>query len=138
MGKQNSQIKEFDYKILKIHGYLNEAKSKVLLTVKWGDNNPTFEIRRCREVDGKLQLLKGISIQKSEYKELKKLLKKIDSEYSSDELLFSDDESDHSGKKAVDFDKVFDSASGIMEKREAGFTTKDGFIKLHRRHNGLR
>ena len=36
-------------------------------------------------------------------------------------------------KKPVDFSEIFGQAEGIVEKREAGFTTKDGFILLKRR-----
>ena len=29
--------------------YLNDKENKVAAVVKWGDNDPTFDIRRCGE-----------------------------------------------------------------------------------------
>ena len=140
MGKsKTSNNKDLEYKIIKIHGYVNDSKSKILATVKWGDNDPTLDIRRCRELDdGTLQLLKGISIQKHEFHNLDQLIQDIKITYDSQDDIFSEDEDIHAGRHEVNFDKVFDSAGGIMEKREAGYTTKDGFIKLVRKHSGLR
>lgn len=62
--------------------YLNDKDSKVAAIVKWGDNNPTFDIRRCGEnKEGKFYLAKGISLSYDEaetlYEILKDNLKKI-------------------------------------------------------------
>jgi hypothetical protein len=62
--------------------YLNDKENKVAAVVKWGDNNPTFDIRRCGEnKEGELYLAKGISLSYDEaealYEILKENLKKI-------------------------------------------------------------
>ena len=62
--------------------YLNDKENKVAAVVKWGDNNPTFDIRRCGEnKEGEFYLAKGISLSYDEaealYEILKENLKKI-------------------------------------------------------------
>ena len=36
-------------------------------------------------------------------------------------------------RKAVNFEEIFGQVTGIVEKREAGYTTQDGFIVLKKR-----
>ena len=62
--------------------YLNDKENKVTAVVKWGDNDPTFDIRRCGEnKEGEFYLAKGISLSYDEaealYEILKENLKKI-------------------------------------------------------------
>ena len=62
--------------------YLNAKENKVAASVKWGDNDPTFDIRRCGEnKEGEFYLAKGISLSYDEaealYEILKENLKKI-------------------------------------------------------------
>lgn len=62
--------------------YLNAKENKVAAIVKWGDNDPTFDIRRCGEnKEGEFYLAKGISLSYDEaealYEILKENLKKI-------------------------------------------------------------
>lgn len=62
--------------------YLNDKENKVAAVVKWGDNDPTFDIRRCGEnKEGEFYLAKGISLSYDEaealYEILKENLKKI-------------------------------------------------------------
>ena len=62
--------------------YLNDKENKVAAIVKWGDNDPTFDIRRCGEnKEGEFYLAKGISLSYDEaealYEILKENLKKI-------------------------------------------------------------
>lgn len=62
--------------------YLNDKDSKITAVVRWGDNNPTFDIRRCGEnKDGEFYLAKGISLNLEEtealYDTLKEYMKKI-------------------------------------------------------------
>lgn len=59
---------------------------------------------------GGLHLGKGIALEDDEIDELIKLLKKR--------------------PRPVDFNAIFASSEGIMDKRRAGFRTEDGFIKL--------
>lgn len=56
--------------------YLNNKENKVAAVVKWGDNNPTFDIRRCGEdKEGEFYLAKGISLSYDEAEELYEILK---------------------------------------------------------------
>lgn len=62
--------------------YLNDKENKVTAVVKWGDNDPTFDIRRCGEnKEGEFYLAKGISLNLEEtealYNTLKEYMKKI-------------------------------------------------------------
>ena len=115
MGKD----KKFDYQIKTIYGYLNEKKNKMVALVEI-NGTQKLDIRSCYEdEDGKLKPSKGISLSKDELKELRKLLKLV-----PDDIL---------GKEPVDFNEIFSSASGIIDKREAGYTTEDGFIKLSKK-----
>lgn len=108
--------------IIKVHGYLNEDKSKVLATVSWNGRDPKLDIRKCWEKEGELKIGSGISLSEDEASALLDLLPSA-----------SNEKDEPPKKKAVDFSKVFASASDIVEKRDAGFTTQDGFIVLRKR-----
>ena len=78
-----------------------------------------IDIRSCFTKDGDIKLGKGISLSYDEVTKLKSILEKL-----------SDDDDQSSKKKAVNFEEIFGQATGIVERREQGFTTKDGFIQL--------
>lgn len=68
--------------VVEKYAYLNDKENKVAAVVKWGDNDPTFDIRRCGENKaGEFYLAKGISLSYDEaealYEILKENLKKI-------------------------------------------------------------
>ena len=68
--------------VVEKYAYLNDKENKVAAVVKWGDNDPTFDIRRCGEnKEGEFYLAKGISLSYDEaealYEILKENLKKI-------------------------------------------------------------
>ena len=114
MGKKE---KEINFKIEKIYGYLNEKKNRVVAKVKWYDNAATLDIRKCWTTeDGTLMLGGGISLQFSELGKLQEVLEEAD-----------DGEDD---QKGVDFARIFASSGSILDRRSAGYTTKDGFIIL--------
>ena len=56
--------------------YLNEKKTKIVSIIKWNDNDPTLDIRRCGEKkSGEFYIAKGISLSYDEAEELYKILK---------------------------------------------------------------
>ena len=62
--------------IIEKFDYLNEKENKIAAIVKWGDNDPTFDVRRCGEnKDGEFYLAKGISLSYAEAVELYEILK---------------------------------------------------------------
>ena len=68
--------------VIEKYDFLNIKENKVAAVVKWGDNDPTFDIRRCGEnKDGEFYLAKGISLNLEEtevlYDILKEFMKKI-------------------------------------------------------------
>ena len=68
--------------VIEKYDFLNTKENKVAAVVKWGDNDPTFDIRRCGEnKDGEFYLAKGISLNLEEtevlYDILKEFMKKI-------------------------------------------------------------
>lgn len=115
--------KTFSYEIESIHAYLNEEQNKVLATVSWNGRDPKLELRICwKDDDGELKLGKGLSLSKDEAAILVDVL--------SDKKLPSITKE---GKKSVNFDNIFASSADIVEKREQGYTTEDGFMKLRKR-----
>ena len=110
-GKRTSDI---TCEIKEPIGYLNEDRNKIFARVSWNDKAPKFDIRKCYNHEGELRLMAGVSLTESEMEELVRLYQ----EYKS---------------RQVDFDKIFASASGIVQKRQDGHVTKDGFIKLTKR-----
>lgn len=124
---------DFSYEIHKEYGFLSDKHNKIVAKISWNDKDPKYDIRACYEKDGEIKLGKGISLSREEVTSLRDIL---------DDILEDDDEDDDSPspastsppkKKPVDFNEIFGQAEGIVEKREAGFTTKDGFILLKRR-----
>lgn len=101
--------------ITKVHGFINDSQNKVVADVSWNDQPKTLDIRRCwTNDDGEITLGKGISLTEFEVENLRDILNDVLSKK----------------KKPVKFSAVFEEAPGIIEKRDAGFTTEDGFIKL--------
>ena len=73
MAKKNDSI---SMEVIEKFDYLNTKENKVVAVVKWGDNEPTLDIRRCGEnKDGEFYLSKGISLNYDETKILYEILK---------------------------------------------------------------
>ena len=121
MAKSNKKGSfDISYEIEKEYGYLNDKQSKIVAKVAWNGKEAKIDIRSCFTKDGDIKLGKGISLSDDEVAKLKSILEKL-----------SDDDDDQSSKKkAVNFEEIFGQATGIVERREQGFTTKDGFIQL--------
>ena len=121
MAKSNKKGSfDISYEIEKEYGYLNDKQSKIVAKVAWNGKEAKIDIRSCFTKDGGIKLGKGISLSDDEVAKLKSILEKL-----------SDDDDDQSSKKkAVNFEEIFGQATGIIERREQGFTTKDGFIQL--------
>ena len=126
---------DFSYDIKKEYGYLNEKKNKLVAKVSWNDKDPKIDIRTCYEKDGEIKLGKGISLSYDEISALREILSDIDETDEDDDEEEDDKPSSHSPpkRKAVNFEEIFGQVTGIVEKREAGFTTQDGFIVLKKR-----
>ena len=123
MAKSNKKGSfDISYEIEKEYGYLNDKQSKIVAKVAWNGKEAKIDIRSCFTKDGDIKLGKGISLSYDEVTKLKSILEKL-----------SDDDQS-SKKKAVNFEEIFGQATGIVERREQGFTTKDGFIQLKPRH----
>lgn len=124
MAKSNKKGSfDISYEIEKEYGYLNDKQSKIVAKVAWNGKEAKIDIRSCFTKDGDIKLGKGISLSYDEVTKLKSILEKL-----------SDDDDQSSKKKAVNFEEIFGQATGIVERREQGFTTKDGFIQLKPRH----
>lgn len=99
------------YGTLSDNGY---GTKKIYASVSWNGNPAKTEIRTVRRNDAGEEVIgKGISISDEE---MEKLIKAYDDRKKRE--------------KGVDFDKVFKKASGIIEKRESGYVTKNGYIVL--------
>ena len=119
MAKSNKKGSfDISYEIEKEYGYLNDKQSKIVAKVAWNGKEAKIDIRSCFTKDGDIKLGKGISLSYDEVTKLKSILEKL-----SDDDDDNDDQS--SKKKAVNFEEIFG-----QERREQGFTTKDGFIQL--------
>lgn len=117
MAKNNKT--EVTCHIEKVIGFINKKETKVLVMASWNDGPTRVELRKCwRTDDGELHLGAGIPLDDDEISELADLFK--------------------TRPKPVNFDDVFKSSAGIMEKRQAGFKTEDGFIVLRKRKGGFR
>lgn len=128
MAKSNKKGSfDISYEIEKEYGYLNDKQSKIVAKVAWNGKEAKIDIRSCFTKDGDIKLGKGISLSYDEVTKLKSILEKL----SDDD---DDDDDQSSKKKAVNFEEIFGQATGIVERREQGFTTKDGFIQLKPRH----
>ena len=106
------------YKINKVH-WISSDEKRAYVNVTWGDNEHRDELRRVwKDTNGEMKLGKGIFVEADDLEAIVENLKRIGR---------------NGGKKPVNFEKVFDDSSGIIEKREQGYTTDDGFIRLMRR-----
>lgn len=128
MAKKDKTSDDRNYKVIKKFGYLNSDKKKILAKISWYDKDAKYDIRKCWDKDGELMIGTGISLSRKELKELRDL---IDKTLDNDEK--EDDEPDSDGRTPVNLDDVLSSVPGILDKREAGYTTEDGFIRLKAR-----
>lgn len=112
MAKKLKKRDDISCEITEIYGYLNKKKSKVLVKVSWNGGPERVEIRRCwTDHDDIFHLGSGIALDdEAEIDELIALLKKR--------------------PRPVDFNEIFKTSEGIMDKRRAGYRTEDGFIVL--------
>lgn len=128
MSKKDKKSKEVTCDVHQIHGYLNKKQSKVVATIAWNDDEPKLNIRTCYEKsDGELAFGKGITLEPDEVDELTSIL--VSARNTGELQKVSKD----GKKKAVNFSKVFEEAAGIVQKRDAGETTEDGFIVLKKK-----
>lgn len=111
--------------IKKIHLFLNDEKTKVYVRVSWNGNPPKDEVRSCWEKDGQLMLGKGISLSPTEITSLYDFLDTVGVDY--------EEPSKRDEPVGVDFDQLFETSVGIMEKRQQGMQTSDGFVVLTRK-----
>lgn len=124
MGKKEKQELKSD--IQQVHGFLNDKKSKVVATIAWGDEPPKINIRTCWDNNGTLKVGKGITLDKGEVDALTEIL--VSARNTGEIQRVSKD-----GRKAVNFSKIFTEATDIVDKRDSGYTTQDGFIKLKKK-----
>lgn len=115
--------KTFEMEIIELYGFLNEEHTVCFVKVSWNGRKAKNEIRRCKEVEGELILGKGLAITDSE---IRTLIGIVNGTEKPDK---------GSWKDPVDFNALFRAGEGIMEKREKGYRTKDGFIMLTRKDN---
>lgn len=113
------------YEIKKIHLFLNKDHTKVFVRVSWNGNPAKDEVRTCWEKDGKLMLGKGIALTPTDITSLYDFLDTVGVDY--------EEQAKDDGPVPVDFDELFRTSVGIMEKRNQGMQTQDGFVVLTRR-----
>ena len=110
--------------IKRIHGFLNDKKNKVVASISYNDAPAGINIRKCWESDeGELMTGQGIILTEDELDVLTDMLLERRREGSMP-VVGTD------GRKAVQFKEIFSSASDIVEKRDSGYTTEDGFIRM--------
>lgn len=107
--------------IEEVYGFLNKEHTMVYARVSWNGRKAKDEIRKCTEDDGELHLSKGVALLPAEVETLCKIFRH---EVKPDKGSF----------ECVDFDEIFRSGEGIMDKRNAGYRTEDGFTVLSRKH----
>ena len=125
MAKKDRKRDDPNYRIIKRYGYLNSDEKKILAKISWYDKDAKYDIRKCWDKEGELMIGTGISLSRKELKELRDLIDKV-----LDDEDEEDDEPDSDGRTPVNMDEVLSSVSGILSKREEGYTTEDGFIRL--------
>lgn len=127
--KDKKSSDDRNYKVIKKFGYLNSDKKKILAKIAWYDKDAKYDIRKCWDKEGELMIGTGISVSRKELKELRDLIDKVlDTDEEDEEE--EEDEPDSDGRTPVNLDDVLSSVPGILDKREAGYTTEDGFIRL--------
>ena len=124
MGKnKKKESKDIEVNIRAIHGFLNDEKSLAVATVSWNGGPDKLNIRNCFiSADGGLQLRKGVSLTEEEVDALTDIL--------VERRKHGLPKTTKDGKKAVNFNDIFDATTEIVERRDAGYTTEDVFIKL--------
>ncbi|MCM1230120.1 MAG: hypothetical protein NC489_08305 [Ruminococcus flavefaciens] len=129
MSKAKKSKKDsVEYDIEKIHLFLNKEQSKVFVRVSWNGRPAKDEVRSCWMKDGELKLGKGIALSPADITSLYDFLDTVGVDFEPP----AEDE-----PEGVDFDEIFRSSEGIMEKREQGYRTENGFIRLTRRDRKL-
>lgn len=110
------------YEINEVH-WISDDEKKAYLNISWGNGEPKDELRRIwKDDNGDIHPGKGIAISAEELEQILESIRRAKKKR---------------GKNPVNFDAVFASAGGILDKREKGYSTMDGFIKLHRRGKNL-
>lgn len=106
--------------VKELHGVLSDngfGTKKIYATVSWNGNPAKTEIRNVRtNSDGEEILGKGISISDDEMENLIKSYK--------------EKKKKEDANKPVDFNSIFHKTEDIIEKRESGHVTENGFIVL--------
>lgn len=125
MAKKDKKSDDRNYKVIKKFGYLNSDEKKILVKMSWYDKDAKYDIRKCWDKEGELMIGTGISLSRKELKELRGLIDKV-----LDDDDEEDDESDNDSRTPVNLDEVLSAVPGILNKREEGYTTEDGFIRL--------
>ena len=125
---------KINYTVVEQYGFLNDRHNKIVAKVSWYENQPTIDIRKCMEQDtGEVTIFSGISLNENELKKALKLLQKASGE-DVEELEEEEDPDvppwEEEDKPEVNFDEVFRSSEGILEKRKNGITTVDGFMTI--------
>ncbi len=110
----SEKAKEINCKINKIYGFLNNKETKVIAEVSWNGGEARIDLRKCWKNGSELKLGGGISLNDDEVDVLSSTLPSVTK----------------TKKKTVDFDAVFSRSDDIIAKRDAGYSTQDGFIKL--------
>lgn len=128
MAKKDKKSDDRNYKVIKKFGYLNSDEKKILVKMSWYDKDAKYDIRKCWDKEGELMIGTGISLSRKELKSLRDLIDKVlDDDDEEDE---EDDSGNEDGRTPVNLDEVLSAVPGILSKREEGYTTEDGFIRL--------
>lgn len=130
MNKKTKSDK-LDMKIEATFGFLGPKKSKIVAAISWDGAPEKLNIRSCfrRKDSPELIVGKGVSLEEDELRDLRDLLNTMDDSGHLPEI-------DSSGRKEVNFSDIFGKAENIVEKRESGYVTEDGFIKLQPKASG--
>lgn len=107
----------------RVQEYVKKYRYWLSLGVSWNGGPDKLNIRNCFiSADGELQLRKGVSLTEEEVDALTDIL--------VERRKHGLPKTTKDGKKAVNFNDIFDATTEIVERRDAGYTTEDGFIKL--------
>ena len=118
MAKKDKKS-DVNFEIVESYGFLDKEETKLYAKVRWFDNEAkdmVSRVYRLKDHPDEIRLGKGIELTLEDIEALANLAKKH--------------------PKPVDFKEIFESSIGIMDKREAGHTTKDGYIVLRVRPGG--
>lgn len=114
MSKKNSKKSDIKCDIIEEYGRVG---NKMYAKISWNDGEPRDEIRIVTEdSSGNMRFGKGIAITGDELRQF-----------------FNMCEEKEKREKGVDFNAIFASSGNIIQHRQDGHTTKDGFIELKKR-----